>query len=549
MALAASMFSGITGLSAHGEKMTVIGNNLANVSTIGYKSSKMHFEDMMSQDVATAAGISQVGRGVAIGAIYADFAQGSYETTSESTDMAIGGNGFFTVKAKGEDRTYYTRAGNFRFDNDGYLVDPHGYVLQGWEVDREPVTSASNVSEIQTGTRIKGSPTDVRLENFQCQPQATTKVEMITNLDSTAISRSDGGADPFFALAKLWNGQASTPLSADTYTYSSTLKVYDSNGSSHNLTVYFDPVTVSNTGGKKVWEYVVTCNPADDNRRLGTALTEVKNTSAAGLLMMGTMTFDTAGKLQGMSAFTLSNADITTTGAAKNLNNWVPAKFSSEGYPVFTANFLGASNASFSRASNAANIKFDIGLRNANSSSGSGTTQGWTINNGYTSAGAIGSDITYIDRLPKFASNEVAAQTTTGYAAGSSTLFQGQDGYTAGFLQSVSVSRDGVVTGRYTNGQVLDLYVVTLADFTNKWGLRREGGNLFSQTRESGDATTNRPNQAGKGTISGNTLEQSNVDMSTEFVQMITTQRGFQANSKTITTVDSMLGEVIQMKR
>lgn len=545
MALAASMYSGITGLTAHSEKMSVIGNNLANVSTLGFKGSKMYFEDIMSQDVATATGIKQVGRGVTVSDITTDFAQGSFQTTSESTDMAISGNGFFSVKVKGEDSVYYTRAGEFRFDSDGYLVDPHGYVLQGWEVDRTPVTHASNVSEIQTGTRIKGSTGDIRLTNFQCEPQATTKVTILSNLDSTATSKSDNDTDPYFALSQLWAGQNGTPLSADTYTYSSTIKVYDSNGSSHDLTVYFDPVTVSNTGGKKVWEFIVTCNPADDGRILGSANTPMSTTSAAGLLMMGTISFDTAGKISGMSAFTLSNVsgDMSATGAAKNLANWTPATFSSEGYPVFTPNFLGASNASFSTALSAANIKMDFGLRNSTS------TSGWTLAAGVSTAADIGNDISDISRLPRFASTEITAQTTTGYAAGTSTLSKAQDGYTAGFLQSVSVSRDGVLTGTYTNGQTLDLYVVTLADFSNKWALRREGGNLFSQTRDSGDATTNRPNQAGKGSIAGDSLEMSNVDMATEFVDMITTQRGFQANSKTITTVDSLLGEVIQMKR
>ncbi len=545
MSLAASMFSGITGLTAHSDKMSIIGNNLANVSTLGFKGSKMYFQDIMSQDMATASGIKQVGRGVTVSDITTDFAQGSFQTTSESTDMAIGGNGFFKVKTKGQDTSFYTRAGEFRFDKDGYLVDPNGYVLQGWQVDRAPVTHASNVAEVQTGTRIKGAPTDIRLNNFQSQPQATTKLTMLSNLDSTAVSRSDGGANPYFALEQLWSGKASTPLSADTYSYSSTLKVYDSNGSSHDLTVFFDPVTVSNTGGKKVWEYMVTCNPGDDNRTLGTANTRISTTSAAGLLMMGTITFDTAGKIQGMSAYTLSNvnADLSQPGAAKNLNNWTPAPFSSEGYPVFTANFLGSSNASFPAASNAANIKMDFGLRNTDS------VTGWAKAAGVNTAADVGNDITNINRLPRFASTEITAQTTTGYAAGSSTLTQTQDGYTAGFLQSVSVSRDGVLTGSYTNGQTLDLYVVTLADFSNKWALRREGGNLFSQTRASGDATTNRPNQAGKGSIAGDSLEMSNVDMATEFVDMITTQRGFQANSKTITTVDALLGEVIQMKR
>ena len=136
MGLSASMFSGISGLQVHGEKMGVIGNNIANVSTIGFKGARMFFEDAFYQDQPTSAGTGQVGRGAAIGAITSDFKQGAFETTGESTDLAIGGNGFFEVRRKTDQETYYTRAGNFRFDKDGYLVDPHGFVLQGWEVQK-----------------------------------------------------------------------------------------------------------------------------------------------------------------------------------------------------------------------------------------------------------------------------------------------------------------------------------------------------------------------------------------------------------------------------
>ena len=105
------------------------------------------------------------------------------------------------------------------------------------------------------------------------------------------------------------------------------------------------------------------------------------------------------------------------------------------------------------------------------------------------------------------------------------------------------------MTGRYSNGQVLELYALTLTDFNNVWGLRREGGNLFAETRESGPALTGIAGQGRLGTVASNSLELSNVDLATEFVKMISTQKGFQANSKTITTTDVMLDEVIRMKR
>ena len=143
----------------------------------------------------------------------------------------------------------------------------------------------------------------------------------------------------------------------------------------------------------------------------------------------------------------------------------------------------------------------------------------------------------------------ISALSTTSYASGSTTIFQSQNGYTAGFLQNISVDRDGVLTGRYSNGQVLQLFALTLATFNNNYGLYREGGNLFSETRSSGPALTGLANTGDKGSIASNSLEQSNVDLATEFVKMITTEKGFQANSKTITTVDQMLTVLIQLKR
>jgi flagellar hook protein FlgE len=138
---------------------------------------------------------------------------------------------------------------------------------------------------------------------------------------------------------------------------------------------------------------------------------------------------------------------------------------------------------------------------------------------------------------------------TTQYSAGSTTVFQSASGYGAGDLQSITVGTDGVITGQYSNGQVLSLYRVALAKFQSTQGLYKVGGNLFRATRLSGDPITGKPGSSGLGSISPSSLEQSNVDIANEFVKMITTQRGFQANAKIITVTDQMLGELIGLKR
>ena len=558
MGLGASLYSGISGLTVHSERMTVIGNNLANVNTTGFKGAMMQFEDLASGDFATVNGIGQVGRGVRVSTIYTDWGQGAFESSTEATDMAISGDGLFVVSPLGEDGRYYSRAGNFRFDQDGYLVDPHGYVLQGWEIERTSTsvtTTSANTSESPNSARIVGTPTNIRMENFQSEPNPTTSVTIVTNLDPTSADKSTSTTNPYFAMFNNWDGSAETPLPSTSYGYSTTLKVYDDIGTAHNLTVYFDKVTLSNAGGDTVWEYMVTCEPNADRRILSganglqTAIGQ-GGTSAAGVLMIGTLTFST-GQLSGMSAYTLKSNGGTNI---KNLSNWDLADFSTSGYPVCTPNFLGKSNASTAESSAATPIQIDFGIRNSDLSSNGGgaVTIGWSGGLGTlpTNAAMVGNNIGNTGYLANYKDPAVSALATQSYdTGGSSTLFQSQNGYSAGILQNISVSREGIISGHYSNGQVLELYAVTLATFTNEHGLRREGGNLFSETLESGPALTGQAGSTGKGTIDGNALEISNVDMATEFVRMITTQRGFQANTKVITTVDSMLGEVIAMKR
>ncbi|WP_029895397.1 flagellar hook protein FlgE [Desulfohalovibrio reitneri] len=555
MGLSAALFSGITGLGAHGEKMSVLGNNIANVNTIGFKAARMHFEDAVSQDISTSQGVGQVGRGVRLGAVYADFSQGSFENTNESTDLAVGGEGFFIVRDANSEQDFYTRSGNFRFDKNGNLVSPQGYVLQGWEVEDSNTTSAAQTNQTESSsaaqeTRIVGVPTDIQLENFQSPPKETSRVSVITNLDSGETSRSEDPNNPFFAMHQVWNGQAEDPIGDSQFAYSTTVQIYDENGSSHNMTVYYDPVDVSNAGGRKVWEYIVTVDPAEDGRLLSNG-TAMNTTSAAGLLGTGTLTFNAAGELTGVSSYQLQAGEIN--GDLKALSNWkVPESgFSQNGYPTFVANFLGRENASFNNASQADSskvlIEMDFGMRNQQTQWGglnatNSNAALFSINNPSTSGGAV-------QNLPNFGDTERSALASTSFSSGSTTIQQSQDGYNAGFLQNISVDRDGVMTGRFSNGQVQELYVVSLANFNNLNGLRRDGGNLYLETRESGPAITNRPNTAGLGSIQSNSLEQSNVDLATEFVTMITTQRGFQANSKVITTTDTMLGELIALKR
>jgi len=548
MSLSSSMWSGVSGLLAHGEKMNVLGNNIANLNTVGFKGQTMHFEDFIYQYTSTT-GFSQgqVGRGVAVAAVYGDFSQGAFETTNESTDLAISGKGFFGVKPKTQDTTLYTRAGNFRFDKDGYLVDPHGYPLQGWEIQQTTASAASTTTSSTTTStsqiRGVGVPKDVQLQGFTCDPKHTTRTTMITNLDpATGGDNTPSATNPFFALAASWNGQNDPPIGSTAFAYSSTIKVYDEAGVPHNLTTYYD--RASNTADTNTWEYIVTSEPAEDNRIFGSGYRPGLG-SGAGLMMVGTLTFNSSGQLNDISAYTLPGGATN----AKDLSQWRTTAISQDGYPMFAADFTGLSNASW--VVNGASQPIVPTLSNArgkliemNFGISATPTATWTNNN---VPSAVGADPT---RLPGFGVNaERAVRSSTSYAGSSSTIFQSQDGYTSGFLQNINVDRDGILKGRYSNGVTLELYQITLYDFASYVGLRREGGNLFSQTLESGEAFPGPANGNGLGSIASNSLEQSNVDLAREFVQMITTQRGFSANGKVITTTDQMLSEVIMLKR
>jgi flagellar hook protein FlgE len=485
MALSSALYSGTSGLTAMGDTMQIIGDNIANVNTIGFKSSQAEFQDLLSQSMSTMNGTTQIGSGSGVGNVSASFEQGSFITTGSATDLAIGGSGFFILREENGTTEYYTRAGNFSFDKDGNMVNPSGHVVQGWSLDPE------------TGSDI-GSIGDITLNSFTSQPSQSTNIQIIANLDSTAEDNSVSTTDG--TLVAGWNGDGtqSPPIPESVYEYQTTVQVYDSLGSTHDITLYFDKGAPA-ADGSPTYEYIVTCNPSED-KRSGTVGTE-----DAGLLGYGSITFEAGSGAISNIEMTRVNDDGSTTDLSTDPAD---ADYGLEnGLFTFEPNFLGEDNAM--------SVSLDFG------STFNTTTDKWGNN----------------------------ALSTTMYAVSSNTVFKDSDGYGAGDLQSITVDEKGVISGNYSNGEIIPLYRIALADFQNEDGLVKEGGNLFSASLASGGAITNRPGSNGLGTLASGSLEQSNVDIAAEFVQMITTQRGFQANSKIITTVDTMLSEIINLKR
>ncbi|MBN2419554.1 MAG: flagellar hook protein FlgE [Deltaproteobacteria bacterium] len=575
MALSSALFSGISGLSNLGNAMQIIGDNIANVNTVGFKSSSFTFQDLLSQSMFTRAGTSQVGRGTALSDIYATFEQGSFESTGNTTDLAIGGDGFFAVREPTTASLFYTRAGNFRFDREGYMINPEGYVVQGWAVDPEG--------------NITGSTTDIAMTSFTSQPQATESMTIITNLDMEAIDHTT-------ILSSAWDGTSDTPIAGTSYEYQSTVKAYDSLGSTHDVTVYYDKIS------NGTWEYIVTCNPEED-MRAGMA-----GTTSAGLLARGRINFNEgSGDITGITMSNLSGATATNQSVSCDAANFTGTLLTNNATATVlvhnaeeltsaaAATWMGMAGAGelewngtnwvdgagaaipgVTGTASQINIDFggaagnDITINLSQNAAATDTVQvdlsgsdDWTVatsadinTDGYFEFGTdfiggaataenIALDIGVRWNGSSFVPDSLA---TTQYASSSTTVYQSADGYGAGDLEGVDVDVDGLITGVYSNGQVLPLYRLALAKFQSLQGLYKEGGNLYRETRESGPATTSLPGSNGLGNIAPNSLEQSNVDIANEFVKMITTQRGFQANSKIITVTDQMLAELINLK-
>jgi len=590
MSLSSSLFSGISGLSTLGNAMQIIGDNIANVNTVGFKGSSFTFQDLLSQSVATLSGTSQVGGGTALGDITASFQQGSFESTGNNTDLGIGGQGFFVLKEAGTLNNFYSRAGNFSFDQNGYLTNPEGYIVQGWTLD-----SSGNDA---------GSITDIVMNSFTSPPLATDNIQIIVNVDSDGSDNSSGSDN---SLAAQWDATQTAPIAETAYEYLTSLRVYDSLGETHDVTIYFDKAATPSS-----YEFIVTSNPDEDFRTFAdTNQTSTVTCGAAATLTTGDYfnisspttdyyvwyNVDAAGGDPAPSGKTGIEVAVLGTDTASQVATKTAAAIDALGAfsaPVPAAAVVTITNSTAGSVTNSADtntgftmattvhgdlaanpsrkgllarglINFDVSGSMTDidvwkTSPIDGTeplqTETSDLSNGYFTfdtiffSGAATQSIE-LDFGTRYNGSTWAnsSLSTSQYATSSTTTFQSANGYGAGDFEGVNVDVDGVITGSYSNGQLIPLYRVGLAKFQNDQGLFKEGRNLFSETRESGNAITNRPGTNGLGSIAPNALEQSNVDIATELVKMITTQRGFQANSKIIMVTDQMLSEIINIKR
>lgn len=407
----------LSGLNANSDAINVVGNDLANLNTTGYKANELQFQDLMSESLGVSGNSGQLGLGVGQVGATRNYSQGSIQTTNGATDAAVEGNGFFVLKDPVTSQSLYTRDGSFQVNSSGQLVTASGQLVQGWSAANGVVNTNGAIGNLSLplGATVPATP--------------TTKMNVGLNLDSR-VATTDPGA-----------------------VVTAPIQVFDSQGSSHNLTATFTKT------GANTWGYAVTI-PAADLKAGGTTP-----------LTTGTLTFDANGNL--------SSPAVTTD----------PQTFSVAGL-----------------ANGAADLKIN-----------------WNL---YNSAGA---------------------STLTQYAESSSISAVNQNGYAAGAVSSVALQSGGSVMATYSNGQQVSIGQLALASINNPSSLTSVGNNTLQATANTSTPVIGAANTGDRGQIVAGALESSTVDIATEFANLLTFQRGYQADSRVITTSDQLLQETVNL--
>jgi len=463
-----SLFSGVSGLQNHQTRMDVIGNNIANINTTGFKRNRVNFQDILYQQLQGAArpteeigGVNprEVGLGMSVASIDTVHTQGSLQTTGIGTDLAISGNGFFVLDNAGQQ--LFTRAGAFSVDAAGYMVNPaNGMRVQGWMAQEIEGFEILDVSQPIGDITIPIGGRD--------PARATTIVNFASNLDRRIPELPE---DP-------------TGLQMIQSTWRTAIDIFDSFGERHILQVEFTRVP----GEPNSWNAEVIVNPGAE---------EPTNTTVG----FG----DEAPGLDGPTVFTVNFANNGLLYSAVDGDGNV----SGEAGPVQMF------------------VAFDIPGATPDED-GVIPRQEFVLD-----LGSVGS----YDRA------------ITQFAHASTSRAVEQDGRTMGYLDNFQIDRRGVITGVFSNGSARELGQVAMASFTNQGGLEKTGDTTFRESNNSGLANIGTASTMGRGTIVSGALEMSNVDMADQFTDMIVTQRGFQANSRTIQTADQLLQEVLTLKR
>ncbi|HTX18044.1 MAG TPA: flagellar hook-basal body complex protein [Bacteroidota bacterium] len=539
MAFLRSLFAGVSGLQNNQLMMDIIGNNIANINTIGFKGSRATFSEALAQTLQGAGQATdtnggtnaiQVGLGVSVNTVDTLYTQGNLETTGVSTDLAIQGNGFFAVNQGGT--THYTRVGTFQLDALGQLVNPGtGAILEG------KLASANGV--IPAGTQLENLKIDL---NQTSPAKATTSVKLAGNLNSTAtVANADltGNIDSGTAVGGSVSQQLTvtddfgtahtvtvklTKTAADTWSVATTDSAGAVTGGAGTAT--FDPATgnlVSFTPAN------VTLVPTDNAPSISLDLTSTGLTQAASA---STLVADLS------KAADSTNGSVTVYDSLGN-SHTLSVKFTKTSVPnewTWTATVPGPATITSGQTG-----KIDF--------NSDGTLKSFTYDDGSSDVSIDPNDGASAMAIALGAGTVNAFSGITQTSGTSSISPQSQDGYSAGSLNGISVDQTGKIIGTFSNGATVTMGQVMLATFNNPSGLTKVGENMFDSTGNSGTPKIGVPDGSSGSTIVSGSLEQSNVDLAQEFTNMITAQRGFQANARVITVADQFLDEVVSLKR
>ncbi|GBG00728.1 flagellar hook protein FlgE [Azospira sp. I13] len=459
---------GLSGLNTSAKALDVIGNNVANSSTVGFKMSDAHFADVYAASLG-AGGASQVGIGTNLAGIMQQFTQGNVSTTNNTLDVAINGNGFFRLSNNGT--ISYSRNGQFHLDKNGYIVNDQNLRLTGYPAAGDGTIRPQNPKELQlTPDLLKLSP----VATGQSKGGSILGAEVSVNLDS----RVSPPTVPWDFTSM--SGSKVPTISPSMYNYSTAMSIYDTLGNPHTMTLYFaksddpaDPVGTWNMYGNV------------DGTEMSAAGGDVPN-----LETPIKVTFNSLGQME----------PLTDAAATPGLTT---------------------------------GIQVSIDLENVATNL---NRPSW----GASSWGTAGAS-----PIAPFTLNLAG---TSQYGAAFSTGRLVQDGYTSGNLSGLNIGNDGVVQGRYSNGQTRNIGQMVLANFENPNGLQSIGGNQWIETSISGQPTVDAPGSGRLGQVQSNAVEESNVDLTSELVKMITQQRNYQANSQTIKTQDQIMQTIVNLR-
>jgi flagellar hook protein FlgE len=479
-----SLFTAVSGLNAYQNAIDVISNNIANVGTTGFKDQNITFQDLLYQTQAFATAPSQTlggtdpqneGLGVKTATIDNNFSQGGFQTTGINTDLAINGDGFFILKnVDGSGSPVYTRDGHFGINSNGILYDPSsGLAVDGYTANNAGVVNANGApSTIQIPLGLKSQAVGTGF-GTKTGPTGDTEfdVQFGGNLDQTLYLQANTGA-------------------ATSVTISTT--IYDSLGNSHLINVTFTPVT----SGEAVAGFGAGLNP-----------TAAQVTNTAGTLTSVGTEWE----------YQISGGDPTDPLTAELAA--FPA--SATGFAFYDQNGQFINTTQTAAGTGATHVAGSAAAQNQGNLL---TIANWgaPANNSSPTTAAVPAAIA------------LSFADMSSLAGSSTATTVSQNGYGQGTLSNITIGQNGAITGSFSNGQSQTLAQLVLATFQNPQGLSNIGSSQFTQTANSGLAQINTPGSGQLGTIVSGSLEESNVDLSNEFVKMIEAQSAFTANSKSI---------------